>query len=634
MRLRFSPLAVLALLLCSSVSSLFAQQPVADWTFVPDYVLPAKAENHPGPRIDNPKGNAPLVEIDSASLRFNSELPTERLRHLLPSESIPREAFSVEMWILHHVNQPVGAVVAAKGKVPGDTVPWSLGFHNWKSSFSTQGIDGAMVQLQSRIKRWGGYKQRWIHLVAAYDGDVIRMFVNGEEVASGHMHHDKLAWPEHTELELAAYMNSEPFMQWANLVHRVKIYTEALSETQINRNFFALQKVVEEGRLYDGLFHFTAGPYLNYMTQESVNVVWETDRDATAKLEWGTTAELGEEMELSKSNRLQTATIKGLKPATPYFYRIRSNCGDEQIDSGLLTFKTAVKESQPFKFAVIGDTESRPHVNDRLAKLIWSERPNFLINLGDLTDAGKEPHRYEWTHEYFIGMNQLTSRVPVFAVPGNGEDDLYWYNHYHDYPEPEGFYKFRFGDAAFFMLDSNQRKEEFVPGGKQYEWLKKELAACDAKWKFACHHHAAYTGEEDDYGDTWKEGTTFGDPAVQKIVPLYEEFGVDMVMFGHLHLYERSHPMKGGQVDFAAGTIHLLAGGGGGNIEDFAPTPTFFSAKVHRGHHYVIIESQNNTLTMRMYDTNGAIRDSLVLSKQDDGKVTMKAGDTEQVDRK
>lgn len=608
--------------LVASPFAVCGQEPISDWTFVPEYVLLGGAENYPGPRVPHPEGEQPLVAIETASLLFHGERPTQRLTNLLPATSLPRERFSVEAWILHHVNQPIGALIAAKGKLAGESVPWSLGFHNWTSSFTMEGVDGSMVQLQSRMGKWSGYKERWVHLVAVYDGHDVKLYVNGDVVATGHMHHDQLAWPDNLEFEMAAYMKHEPFMQWANLVNRVRIYDEALTEERIAKNFVELQKPIEEGRLFPTLFHYTAGPHLNYATENSINVVWETDRPSTAKLHWGRTAELGETIDITEERRLQTATIEGLEPNTPYFYRIENtSAGGEQIDSGLLTFKSAVSPGQPFRFAVIGDTESRPHVNDRLSKLVWGERPNFLINLGDLTDGGKKLHRYEWTHEYFVGMNQLVSRIPVFAVPGNGEGDLYWYNHYHEYPQPEGYYQFRFGDAAFFMLDSNRRETEFAKGGKQYEWLKEQLSKCDAKWKFVCHHHATYTGEENDYGDAWEAESVFGDPAVRRIVPLYEEYDVDIVMFGHLHLYERSLPIRDGKVNFEHGTIHLLAGGGGGNLEDFAPTPAFFSAKTHRGHHYLMIDLHGDSLTMNMYDTDGDVRDSFTITKNSEGEL-------------
>lgn len=607
--------AVLTVSLLSSGVASAEDTPIADWVFVPEYQLGGRAENHPGPRIAHPVGDHPLVELEPAAVLFAGGEPTQRLTNLLPPASLPREAFSYELWLNHHVHRPVAALMCVRGREPGSNVPLTLGFHNWESFCSMQGADGAELQLKSRMKEYGGFKQRWVHLVLTYDGHHARLYVNGEEMASGHMHHDEIVWPRQPELELAAYMQAEPAMQWANLVHAARIHSTVLDQHAIAARFEDLKTRVHQGRLYPDLFHFTAGPSLNLTTERSLNLSWETDRPATALLEWGSTAELGKSMPLETASRLHTATITGLEPGSNAFYRVTATAGDETIDSGLLTFKTAVAAGQPFRFAVIGDTEARPHINDRLAKRIWAERPNFVINLGDLTDAGEEAHRYEWTHEYFVGMTQLLSRVPVFAVPGNGESDLHWYKHYHHLPDPEGYYTFRFGDAAFFMLDSNRRQEEFAPGGVQYAWLDEQLAACDAPWKFVCHHHATYTGEEDDYGNSWQGPSQFGDPFVRKIVPLYEKHHVDIAMFGHLHLYERSHPMRDGKVDAEHGTVHLLAGGGGGNLEDFAPTPAFFSAKTYPDHHYVMIEILGDTLTMRMHGLDGAIRDVYSIEK-------------------
>ena len=610
---------VLAFFSTFFVSFLFGQdaiEPIGDWTFVPDYRLPGHGANQPGNRVAHPVSKHQMIEIETAPILLHGQRPTQRLQGLLPKEKIPRDAFAVEMWVCHHVNQPVGALLATKGSTPGSAVPWTLSFHNWESCLTLQSKDGSQIQLKSRMKKWGGFKERWVHIAGVYDGHQAALFVNGIQVATAHMPSEELAWPENPEFEMAAYMKHEPFMQFSNLVHNVRIHDHPIGETEIQSRVEYLQQLVHEGKLYPEIFHYSVGPYLNFATPESINILWETDRPASAKIQWGKTAKLGNAKDIESSTRLQETTVDGLEPNRPYFYKITSTSESGQtIDSGLLTFKTGVKKGTPFRFAVIGDTESRPHVNDRLAKLIWNERPHFAINLGDLTDAGKKHHRYEWTHEYFIGMNQLFSRIPAFTVPGNGEGDLVWYNHYHNHPAPENFYTFQYGDVAFFMLDSNRRVEEFKPGGKQYQWLDKQLSICNAKWKISCHHHATYTGEEDDYGDSWTEESVFGDEAVRKIVPLYEKHGVDLVMFGHLHLYERSHPMRNGKVDFEQGTIHLLAGGGGGNLEDFAPTPAFFSAKTHRGHHYLMIEVADDQLMMRMHDTTGAIRDTMRISK-------------------
>ena len=101
-------------------------------------------------------------------------------------------------------------------------------------------------------------------------------------------------------------------------------------------------------------------------------------------------------------------------------------------------------------------TRNKGHVNDLICKAAWGERPHFVLNLGDLTDGGQSGNRYEWTHEYFPGIEQLASRVAIFPVVGNGESDLRWYKHYHALPAPEYYYTFTYGNAQFFMLDSNR----------------------------------------------------------------------------------------------------------------------------------------------------------------------------------
>lgn len=596
-----------------------------EWWFWPDYTLGQNARNYPGNRLPYPQTKTEIVKTQTVPLTFFGEDPTERIEDFAEAVSLPPDVFSVELWLLNHVNQPVGALATVKPRFTSEEPSWLVGMHQRSLFFSLRTADNPYANLIRYEIKNRGFKQYWYHVVATYTGASMQLFVNGEKVNETPVG-KRAAVPKDQQLELAAYLKNEPYMKLGNLVKMFAIHPKALSSPEIAKRYQELQNLVVEGKLYRDLFHFNAGPYLNYSTQTSINLVWETDRPADFVIEYGKQVPPDQKIELntltlkkegpgSAEDNIYEVTLSNLEPHTPYFYNIKAKARDGSVmESGVLTFATAVKSYEPFSFAVIGDTEARPHVNDRVCKLVWDERPNLLMIVGDLTDGGKEEHKFEWNFEFFQGVTQLASRIPVFPVAGNGEGDLHWYNRYHKLPESEAYYSFTYGNAEFFMLNSNQPKE-FAPGGAQYQWLEEKLKNSTATWKFVAHHHATYSADEDDYGNAWKGKTNLGDAAIRQIVPLYEKYEVDMVFFGHLHTYQRTLPIKDNLVDQKNGVIYVQGGGGGGNLEDFAPSRAWFNAKTYRGHHYFIISVHNNTLNLKMYDTEGRMRDYLDLTK-------------------
>ena len=587
---------------------------IEEWILWPNNTLGQAAANYPGPSVETPSTAIMPLYMQSPPFTFFGEQPTERVENALAdSKLLPTEAFTAELWLVDHVNQPVGTLVMARGKEALAKPGWVFGYYDDRIYLALESEQEAPFVLEKNVER--GWKSYWHHLAVSYDGRKIVLYWNGEAIEEVDYNGGSISYPEYAELELAAYLNHEPYMQLADLVKSIRLYDAALSQQAIQARFESLQNQVNEGILFPDLFHFNAGPYLNFATQNSINLLWETDKPATATIEYGQALPLDHSLRLDSPSRIQEITIDGLEPQTTYFYRILAQAEGEEINSGVLSFQTAVLDGTPFSFAIIGDTEARPHINSRLSKLIWGERPNFMLNVGDLTDGGMQHHKFEWNYEYFVGMTQLNSRVPVFPVPGNGEADLFWYNQYHVLPEPEAYYSFRYGNAEFFMLDSNQRRESFAPGGEQYEWLEQALSSSNATWKFVAHHHPTYTMEENDYGNSWVEPTTLGDLDARQILPLYEGLGVDMVFFGHIHSYERTMPIRAGMVDIQNGVVHLLAGGGGGNLEDFAPTRSWFTRKVYRGHHYALVDLHDQQLTLTMYDTEGGLRDRMEIRK-------------------
>lgn len=586
--------------------------PVGRWFFWPDYRLEGKAGQFSPVLEAPPRAPFGLIDVEAPPLLLRGESPTERRSRLLPLERLPSRAFSVELWLVDHVNQPVGALVTVRGSDPNEAPGWALGYRERQVFFSLRaGSEPGPLVLEVAVTN--GFKKYWRHVVATYDGDRARLYLNGEPVAEATAG-GTVALPRHPELEVAAYLRREPYMSLGNLVREVRVYDDDIGPSQVAARFAASRRLVEEGILFEDRLHFTAGPQLTRATRASMTLVWETDRPATAVVRYGSRVPYDHEVKLGDADRLRQAALQGLEPETRYFYEVSVRSADgQEMSSGPLTFKTAVREDSAFAFAVLGDTEARPHVNDRLAKAIWGDRPDFLVLVGDLTDGGQQHHKFEWNLEYFLGMNQLVGRVPVFPVPGNGESDLHWYRRYHALSQPGLAYSFRYGNAEFFMLDSNR---PLGPGSEQFTWLDRELGASRARWKFVCHHHPVYSSDDDDHGDTYRETGGEGDANPRSAVPLYEKHGVDLVFYGHIHAYERTWPMAEGRVNLQRGVRYLQTGGGGGNLEDFAPTRNGFSTKLFRGYHYCLLNVHQDELRFQMFDADGRLRDQFELRKE------------------
>ena len=273
-----------------------------------------------------------------------------------------------------------------------------------------------------------------------------------------------------------------------------------------------------------------------------ITVVWSTTTRARALLAWGSTEACEQRIEPEGTQRIHQVRIDGLQPGTQYFYRAGSS--DETgaaLQGEIRTFETAPGTDEPIAFTVISDTQDNPPVASALADLAWSQRPDFVLHPGDLTGTGSL--QGDWTNEFFPSMEPLISRVPLYPVLGNHEQNAHWYYDYMALPEPEYYYTFTYGPAQFFMLDANK---QLGPDSEQYTWLEKELKASTSRWKFACHHQPVYSSDENDYGNLWKQNTsTRGDLNARKLTSLYDRYGVDIVFNGHIHSYERTWPVSG-----------------------------------------------------------------------------------------
>jgi acid phosphatase type 7 len=596
-------------------------KPVGDWHFQPGYDLPRKAQSSV-PRRANPTPAHVVLAGEPVRQSLLGAQETGRYGDMLRGSDLPQHAFTIELWVLEHVNTDVGALAGAFSGPGKRDAHWALGFYGKSLVFGALENEGRAITLDIAEADLEPYKRRWIQLIGSWDGEMLRLYHNGRLVGARSVNE----WPQlpaGTSLELLSFTANEPYMQFENLVQGARIFDRALSGDAIAALFNQRIAMVDAGIVHPGLFHFTAGPYLNAPSETGISIVIETDRPSRLRLRYGPDTPPSAQMRSDSLSRLHTVTLAGLEADTPYFYEaIAVDEAGQEISSGVMTFQTAVRPGQPFRFAMIGDTEARPFINNAVAQGVWDARPHLTLLLGDLTDGGMEDRRFEWTHEYFTGYGPLARRVPTLAAPGNGEADLYWYRHYHALPGEENFYSLRYGDVEFFVLDSNLGdRENDEPGfrERQRQWLERALVASDAKWKIAMHHHPVYTSDEDDYGDSWrKAGREIGDTRVRNdFMDLYDRYGVDIVLYGHMHVYERMHPMREGNVDVRDGVVYIGSGGGGGNPEDFTPTRQGYSATTYRGYSYGLFDVLGNTIRYQLRDTEGRLRDTMTLVKRD-----------------
>lgn len=354
-----------------------------------------------------------------------------------------------------------------------------------------------------------------------------------------------------------------------------------------------------------------AGPYLQHVTKSSMTVMWETNQACTSQVKYAKQLPLKQSAGASGKSTIHEVVITGLDTGTSYFYRVRSDCGKKgKAASEVYTFQTAVAKDSAYAFVVLGDNRTFPDRFEKIAALAYGERPNFVLHVGDVVSHGIK--KSEWIDEYLRPGAALMQRVPTYVAIGNHEMDAKWFYKYHSFPEPENYYSFDYGNAHFAVIDSNKK---LSPGTEQYKWLDQDLANSSATWKFVAHHHPTYSSDENDYGNTEKEKSTLGDLNARQLVPLYEKHGVDIVWYGHIHDYERTWPIRAGAVDQERGVIYIQAGGGGAPLENFAPTRSWFTAKVLRNWQYCLVTIHGNTLRMMAYDIDGGMYDYLDLEK-------------------
>jgi hypothetical protein len=351
------------------------------------------------------------------------------------------------------------------------------------------------------------------------------------------------------------------------------------------------------------------------------------------------------------------AHVRGLAPDTRYYYAVYD--GDRRLTeadpSYCFTTHPTPGTAKPARFWLVGDSgtgrESQWSVHRSITNLVAAEgRPlDFYIHVGDM--AYMRGRDVEFQTRFFEAYESTLRNTVCWAAMGNHEGGTSRGTngigpYYDAYVLPvrgeaggvasgsEGFYSFDYGRIHFICLNSHDLDRK--PTGMMARWLKMDLERTKADWLIAFWHHPPYT-----------KGTHNSDREKQlvemrtHIMPILESAGVDIVLTGHSHIYERSMLIDGAyatptvaegvvfddregspQAPYRKsaglipnnGAIQVVAGHGGAGLGRKGTIPLMRKTIVEHGS--CLIDVEGDTLRGRMINKFGEIRDDFALVKR------------------
>lgn len=531
---------------------------------------------------------------------------------------LPQRELTVCGWISQEEVQEWGGLLGFLQDNAEYEKGWLLGSRRGQvclaiSSKGKDDGDGDMTYLYGGEELKPG---RWYHVAGTYDGQRMTVYLNGQQVAVSDEQSGDILYPETAPFVLGAYRDDNEFHPHVGALQDFRLWNSALSAEEILEVFQERPECTNLEPPRPPL-KFAVSPWLQWAQRNEITVSCETSMDCEVVVEYGTDSTLGKEVSSARAGRLHHVKLQSLAEGTPHFYRVkamRSGQKEEVLESPILTFQTGTPRDQAFGFLVIGDTQNNPRVTEAVTDLAWGHRPNFVVHCGDLVGTGS--NKREWVHEFFAGAKNLLERSPIFPTLGNHEQNAQLYYDFFTLPDPEFYYDYVWGNTHFFVIDTNKSVN---PQTDQVKWLDRALKKSKAKWKVVYHHHPAWTSDENDYGNTWKGSSAQGVRSIQDhLVPIYEKHGVDIVFNGHIHVYERTWPIREGKtVGPGEGVVYITAGGGGGHLEGFAPNRTWFSSNKRVDHHFLMVNVNGGQMEISAYDIEGRLFDRLLLNAKD-----------------
>ena len=404
------------------------------------------------------------------------------------------------------------------------------------------------------------------------------------------------------------------------------------------------------------------GPYLQIGAANKMVIKWRTSESTDSKVWYGNSPNNLDQSSTNFGDRTDhKITLTGLAPNTVYYYAVGDSNGPMAGGENDYYFKTSppTGSSPLIRAWVLGDSgtnnDDQEEVRDAYYDYIGNNHTDMILLLGDNAYSSGWDYEYQraffdvypeklinsvtWpapgNHEYYGETGLNAPYYDIFSLPKNGEAGGLPSN-------TEKYYSFNYGNLHVISLDSYH--EDRNPGSPMLTWLENDLAATTQDWIVVIFHHSPYSkGSHNTDSPSEDEMIEMR----ENVLPILESYGVDLVLTGHSHSYERSklihghygfsntydpnvHNVNGGdgQIDgngpyqqnaSEEGTVYIVSGTAG-HKSAVGNHPVMFYSVSRLGS--TLLEVNGDIMDIKFLNNNGDIEDYLTLTQTKSPTVT------------
>ncbi len=348
------------------------------------------------------------------------------------------------------------------------------------------------------------------------------------------------------------------------------------------------------------------GPYLQLVTPTSTIVRWQTDTPTDSRVEFGTSVgNLSMAVDDPTITTEHIINLTGLAANTHYFYSVGTSTLTLAGDDADHTLKTSplAGTAEPVRIWVIGDSgiagDDQRAVRDAYLNHAANNPADVWIMLGDNAyGVGSQGDYQRAVFDAYPSILRTTSMSPTMGnhdgIFADSETESGPYYDIYSLPREaqaggvasgtQAYYSFDYANVHFVSLNSH----DVLRGTNDpmLTWLANDLAATTQTWVIAFWHNAPYS-------DGHNSDDFLHEPAMvemrQNANPILEAAGVDLVLSGHSHSYERSLLLDGhyGLSNTFNPSMNIDSGNGQENGDGVYAKPTAGLAP-HEGTVYVV----------------------------------------------